>query len=292
MKGNIRVKESIGAFVCAVIVTLSALLVLPMTTAAAVDADDAAPDPRLTVHVVTGGGQDDSMGHLSDQDVQSDHMKPAGSGYVFKVTRLDGVKFKRFMAGLEGKDKSSFKHAARTVSDHIADYRDSSGKFFYGSTDSEGIVATKTTPSTTGVWLEGADYLPAEGLLSGGKAARFDGSASDPSFWLLSLVGKPKGVQVSMEPVLVELPIPGLEGRPAQYDVDVTPKMTIHREGGTGAVVPARRPGGGGKLAASGLGLEGPVLAIAVSAVIGLCLTGCSKTRESQRVSGGLNINE
>lgn len=291
MKGNMRVRESVGAFVCAVLVALTPSFVLPIAAAAAVDIDEAETEPRLTVHVVMGRGQDASTGQLSDQDVQSDCMKPAGSGYIFKVTRLDGVKFRRFMAGFEGKDESSFKHAARTVSDHIADYRDSSGKFYYGSTDSKGIVATKTVPSMTGVWLEGADYVPATGLLSGGKAARFDGTASDPSFWLLSLVGKPKGMKASMEPVLVELPIPGRKGRPAQYDVDITPKMTLHR-GGRGITQPALRPGGGGKLAASGLGLESPALVIVVSAAIGLYLTGCSRMRESQRASGGLSVDE
>lgn len=200
---------------------------------------------------------------------------PAGAGYVYRAAKLDRNKVRQFTDGMRPSPTHVQKRLTAEVTANQAAYKDPSGLEFYGASDADGIITTSTVPQSQGVWLKGARLDLNSASLSGGEPAAFDGTASSPSYWLVTFVAAPKGVTVRTDACVIQLPNLATANGSPLFQVDVYPKLDIKDS----HVLPGNKVKPNGGLAHTGVSLLVPAGLTSLFLILGTALILAERRR-------------
>lgn len=216
--------------------------------------------PTLTLRLLKGtqGGQGQSV-------ILPGQMSSAGAGFVFRAVKLDRAKVRSLSESAAGAQVNVQKKLNDAVSSNFAAYRDSSGVEYYGVSDAAGEITNESVAKAQGVWLDGADLNVMDGTLTGGVPATFGGTLETPTYWFISLVAGPRGVDVRTDSSVIQLPTLTGSNGVGVFDVTIYPKLAM-----SGAVNP---PVHKGALASTGSPVLLPILCVVTLLVSGVCLS-------------------
>lgn len=178
-------------------------------------------NPTLTLRLLKS-----PKGKQGQSVILPGQMSSAGAGYVFRAVKLDRGKVRSFTHSHTGDMQKKLNEA---VSADLAGYRDVSGIEYYGASDVNGIIGTRSEQKAQGVWLQDARVNMADGTLTGGVPASFGGTTETPTYWFVSLVAGPKGASARTDSCVIQLPtLTGSDSR-GVYNVNVYPKLTVDK---------------------------------------------------------------
>lgn len=228
-------------------------------------------EPSLTLHLLKT-----QHGHSGQESIlPAAANSPAGAGYVYRAAKLDRNKVKQFTDGMRPSPTHVQERLTAEVTANQAAYKDPSGLEFYGASDADGIITTSTVPQSQGVWLKGARLDLNSASLSGGEPAAFDGTASSPSYWLVTFVAAPKGVTVRTDACVIQLPNLATANGSPLFQVDVYPKLDIK----DGHVLPGNKVKPNGGLAHTGVSLLVPAGLTSLFLILGTALVLAERRR-------------